>query len=371
MRIALVAPPFIPVPPKVYGGTELFISHLAEGLKRRGLDVVVYCNGESTVNVERRWLYKQAQWPITGEVYANLKDINHTAWAVRDAAENCDVIHLNNLPGLAHSRFVQTAFAYTIHHPTEPGLTAFYDHYPNVNYVTISDYQRFRERMPKIRTIHHGIDLSLYEPQSRKAQYLSFLGRIAPIKGTHIAVQVALKSGIPLKIAGEVQPSFRDYFDTQVKPYVDGKLIEYIGEADLSAKNELLGNSSAMLFPIQWDEPFGLVMIEAMACGTPVLALPGGSVHEVVRDGVSGWVCRSVDDLVEKAKRVDRDFNANKVRRYVAEHFSLDAMVSKYARFYQEIVSTTSATSIGNEVMKPRTADQQETAEPRLFSRAV
>ena len=109
----------------------------------------------------------------------------------------------------------------------------------------------------------------------------AFLGRIAPIKGTHIAIEVAKKSGIPLKIAGEVQPIFQDYFDTQIKPHIDGKFIEYVGEADLAAKNELLGNSLAMLFPIQWNEPFGLVMIEAMACGTPVLALPGGAVEEV------------------------------------------------------------------------------------------
>ena len=131
--------------------------------------------------------------------------------------------------------------------------------------------------------------------------YLSFLGRIAPIKGTHIAIEVAKKSGIPLKIAGEVQPIFQDYFDSQIKPHIDGKFIEYVGEVDLAAKNELLGNSLAMLFPIQWDEPFGLVMIEAMACGTPVLALPGGAVEEVVRDGVSGFVCQCVDEMAQRA----------------------------------------------------------------------
>ncbi len=129
--------------------------------------------------------------------------------------------------------------------------------------------------------------------KTTKQEYLSFLGRIAPIKGTHLAIEVAKKSGIPLKIAGEVQPIFQDYFDREVKPHIDGKFIEYVGEADLENKNELLGNSLAMLFPIQWNEPFGLVMIEAMACGTPVLALPGGAVEEVVCDGISGFVCQS------------------------------------------------------------------------------
>jgi glycosyltransferase involved in cell wall biosynthesis len=339
MRVALVAPPFIPVPPKVYGGTELFIAQLAEGLKRLGIDVVVYCNGESTIDVEKRWLYKQSQWPIKGEVFANLKDINHTAWAIRDAAETCDIVHLNNLPGLAHSRFVPTPFVYTIHHPHEPGLSAFYKYYPDVRYVTISDFQKVREKMPNLETIHHGIDLTLYKVQKGERQYLSFLGRIAPIKGTHLAIAIAKKAGIPLKIAGEVQPMFREYFEAKVKPHIDGKFIEYIGEADLAAKNELLGNSVAMLFPIQWDEPFGLVMVEAMACGTPVLAFPGGAVQEVVKDGISGWVGRSVDELADRARTTKEGFSPEAVRAYVGREFSLQTMVAKYAQLYAELAN--------------------------------
>jgi glycosyltransferase involved in cell wall biosynthesis len=136
-----------------------------------------------------------------------------------------------------------------------------------------------------MRTIHHGIDPSQYDFVERKQPYLSFIGRIAPIKGTHLAIEVAKRTGIPLKIAGDVQPLYREYFEKKIKPEVDGRLVEYVGLADLRAKNELLSNSLAMLFPIQWNEPFGLVMVEAMACGTPVLAMPGGSVPEVVRDG--------------------------------------------------------------------------------------
>jgi glycosyltransferase involved in cell wall biosynthesis len=338
MRVALIAPPFIPIPPKVYGGTELFIAHLTDGLQRLGIKVVVYCNGESTIKAEKRWLYKQSQWPIKGELYANLKDINHTAWAVADAVKDCDVIHLNNLPGLVHSRFSKIPFVYTVHHPHEPGLNAFYEHYPEINYVTISDFQRTRLKMPHVRTIHHGIDVSLYRPGTKRA-YLSFLGRIAPIKGTHLAIEVAKRSGIPLKIAGEVQPMFRDYFEREVKPHVDGKFIEYVGEVGLKAKNELLGNSIAMLFPIQWDEPFGLVMIEAMACGAPVLALPGGAVQEVVRDGVSGFVCRSVDEIVEHALNSQCEFSPEIVRSYVAENFSLERMVANYASCYKELLN--------------------------------
>ncbi len=349
MRIALVAPPFICVPPKVYGGTELFIAQLAAGLDKLGLEVVVYTNGESTIPVEQRWLYPKAQWPIQGQIFDNLKDINHTAWAIRDAADDCDVIHLNNAPGLVHSRFLQIPFVYTIHHPHEPGLSDFYAHYPQVNFITISDFQRLRETMPRIRTIHHGIDLSLYRFQDKKRDYLSFIGRIAPMKGTHLAIAAAKKAGIPLKIAGEVQPMFREYFDKEVKPHVDGRFIQYIGEADLDAKNELLGNSLAMLFPIQWDEPFGLVMIEAMACGTPVLALPGGSVPEIVKDGVSGHVCHSVEELAEHARYLVDHPCCAEVRRYVEERFSVERMVSDYADFYREIAGRKPVVSLGGE----------------------
>jgi glycosyltransferase involved in cell wall biosynthesis len=157
------------------------------------------------------------------------------------------------------------------------------------------------------------------------------------VKGTHTAIEVAKRTGIPLKIAGEVQPKFKDYFETRIKPHVDGKFIEYVGEADLTMKNELLGSSLGLLFPIEWDEPFGLVMVEAMACGAPVYALPGGSVAEVVRDGVSGWICHSMDEMVERAKGAP-EMNFLGVRQYVVEEFSLERMVQSYADLYSEII---------------------------------
>lgn len=335
MRIALVASPFISVPPAHYGGTELFVAQLALGLKARNLDVVVYCNGESTVEVERRWLYDRAQWPIQGEIYDNLKDFNHTSWAMADAAADADVIHLNNLPGLFQSRVLRQPVVYTVHHPHEEALTEIYRYLPDVHYVTISDFQRRQEPMSEMRTIHHGVDTSLYRLQEHKEDYLSFIGRIAPVKGTHLAIEAAKKAGIPLKIAGEVQPRFREYYETQIKPHIDGRFIEYVGEANLEEKNQLLGGARAMLFPIQWDEPFGLVMIEAMACGTPVLAMPRGSVPEVVKDGVSGWICQSVDELARRAKHLTME--PSTVRAYVEREFSIGVMVDRYIELYEEI----------------------------------
>ena len=337
MRIALVAPPFIPVPPKRYGGTELFIAHLACGLLRLGHEVIVYANGESSLECEVRALYPTSEWPLASDVNSNLKDFNHTAWACEDAAGSVDLIHLNNAPGLAFSRFLAEPIVYTLHHAHDAGLSDFYASYPNVTYVTISEFQRTKEKMPRMASIHHGLDLERYPLVERKQPYLCFLGRIAPAKGPHLAIEAAKKAGIPLKIAGEIQPVYRDYWERQVRPLVDDRFIEFVGEADHQAKVELLGNSLAMLFPIQWDEPFGLVMVEAMACGTPVLALPGGSVPEIVRDGVSGWMCEHVDEMAARARGLALSPVA--CRRYAAEHFSIDTMARRYERVYQDAIA--------------------------------
>lgn len=337
MKVALIAPPFISVPPADYGGTELFVAHLAESLYKKGLEVVVYANGESTTQATLRWLYPDSRWPIRQPEQASIRELNHTSWAIHDARRDCDLIHVQSAQALAFSRFVDRPFILTLHGPHERYLSDYYAQFPNVYYVCISDAQREQESMPRLRTIHHGIDLSLYRMIETKQQYLSFIGRISPIKGTHIAIDVARRTGIPLKIAGEVQPLFQGYFDKKIRPEIDGKLVEYIGPADLQAKNELLGNSLAMLFPIQWSEPFGLVMLEAMACGTPVLALPGGSVSEVIQDGVSGNICKNVRHMAQCAESLK--FRAQEVRAYVEENFSIEKMVLKYEALYQEALS--------------------------------
>jgi glycosyltransferase involved in cell wall biosynthesis len=338
MKIALVAPPFIAVPPKKYGGTELFIAELALGLQKKSVDVILYTNGQSTLRVQSKFLYANEEWPLSGDAEANLKGLNHAAWAVRDAINQVDVIHLNNAPGLTLQRFTDHPVVYTVHHGYEQPLSAFYTYFPEVSFVTISDFQRTKLKLPRIRTIHHGIDLSHYTLQKKKQPYLTFLGRVAPAKGTHLAIEIAKKAEIPLKIAGEIQPVYREYWEKVVRPQVDGKFIEYVGEIGLEGKNELLGNSLAMLFPIQWDEPFGLVMVESMACGTPVLALPGGSVAEVIEEGVSGHIGHSVDELVQHAKNLH--FQAESVRAYAQKYFSSERMANDYISLYSEILGS-------------------------------
>jgi glycosyltransferase involved in cell wall biosynthesis len=333
LKIALIAPPFIAVPPADYGGTELFVAHLAEALQMAGLHAVVYANGESTVATERRWLYERSEWPIRAAEHAWTKELNHTSWAILEASRDCDVIHTQSGQGLAFSRYIDRPMVLTLHGPRQEKLSEYYHQFPRVHYVCISEFQCRQESMPNLHTIHHGIDLNSYEFVPTKKKYLSFIGRIAPVKGTHLAIDVARRTGIPLKIAGDVQPTNRDYFEKMIRPQIDGKLVEYVGPADLQAKNELLGNSMAMLFPIQWQEPFGLVMVEAMACGTPVLAMPGGSVPEVVRDGVSGFVCRSVRDMAKRVQNLKID--PATVRRYVEENFSVEKMAREYAALYR------------------------------------
>ncbi|HEX2327782.1 MAG TPA: glycosyltransferase family 4 protein [Candidatus Angelobacter sp.] len=340
MRIALVAPPFISVPPKKYGGTELFVGELAMGLSKRGVELTLYTNGESTLPVPLKWFYEKEEWPLSGEAEANLKGLNHAAWAVKEAAE-ADLIHLNNAAGLPLSHLCNAPVIYTVHHAYEEALNKFYEGFPDVAFVTISDFQRSRLKVPNVRTIHHGIEMEKYLLQDKKQGYVSFLGRIAPSKGVHLAIEIAEKSGMPLKIAGEIQPLYRDYWERQIKPKVDGRFIEYVGQVGLEEKNAFLGGSTAMLFPIQWDEPFGLVMIESMACGTPVLALPGGSVAEVVKEGVSGHVRKSAGELVDCLR--DLHLCPKSVRAYVEENFSSDRMVEQYIELYSELLGLTEA----------------------------
>jgi glycosyltransferase involved in cell wall biosynthesis len=339
VRIALVAPPFIPVPPVQYGGTELFIADLANGLHALGVAVVVYTNGEATIGVEKRWLFNHSQWPIKGDDYAQLKDMEHTTWAIKDASTRCDIVHLNTALGLTCARLSPLPFVYTIHHPTDRRLSESYARLPQVHYVCISSDQCKRENLPHLETIHHGIDLSKYRLQLKKEPYLSFIGRIAPIKGTHLAIEIAKRAEIPLKIAGGVQPIFRDYFESMIKPQIDGKFIQYLGLADLAAKNELLRNSLALLFPITWDEPFGLVMIEAMACGTPVMALQAGSVPEIVKNGISGYTSHNIDDLVRHARRMELSPVA--IRSYVEDNFSKERMARDYNALYTKTLNAT------------------------------
>lgn len=314
----------------------MFVAALAEGLVAKHLEVVVYANGESAVNAELRWRYPRSEWPLEHESAGITKEMDQVSWAIEDAARDCDIIHVNSAMAVTYSRFCMAATVCTLHHSFDPAFAELYARYPDVSYVAISHNQASRYARLNIETIHHGIDLSQYRFQSRKEDYLCFLGRIAPLKGVHQAIQVAKRTGIPLKMAGEIQPIFRDYFETQIKPHIDGRFIEYVGEADLAIKNELFGRSMGFLFPIEWEEPFGLVMVEAMACGTPVFGFGRGAVPEVICEGISGSISDSVEQMA--AKVLNMRFNPKCVRKWVAEKFAAEVMASRYLDLYRRIL---------------------------------
>jgi glycosyltransferase involved in cell wall biosynthesis len=333
MRIGLIGPPFIEIPPRRYGGTELFIAHLARELHSRGHDVTVYGNGESRLPCRVKWRYEHAEWPLIDPVRPQLKNTDHTGWAIRDAASSVDVIHLNDIVGVPFTPFVDVPAVLTIHHPQEPALSEQYAKYPAIHYVTIAQWLARRESMPHVHVVHHGIPLTDYKFSDQKDDYVAFLGRMVPCKAPHLAIDAARLAGVRLKLAGEIQPVFREYWDEEVRPRIDGRQIEYIGEADRTIKNALLSRARALLFPIQWEEPFGLVMIEAMACGTPVLAFAGGAVEEVVRDGVNGWICADVAEMAERM--ASPGVAPISCRMSVDRQFSVAAMADRYLDVYQ------------------------------------
>jgi glycosyltransferase involved in cell wall biosynthesis len=333
MRIGLIAPPFIEVPPRRYGGTELFIANLARELHARGYDVTVYANGDSELPCRTKWRYPHAEWPLSDPVRSQLKNADHTAWAMRDAASSVDVVHLNDVVGCPFTMFVDVPTVLTVHHPHEPALSEQYLKYPNIDYIAIAGWLARREPMPGIHVVHHGIPVEDYRFSAAKDDYVAFLGRMAPCKGPHLAIEAARRAGIRLKLAGEVQPVYRDYWERDVLPLIDGRDIEYIGEADLAAKNELLSRARALLFPIQWEEPFGLVMVEAMACGTPVIALPGGSVEEIVYEGISGRICRDVAGIADCI--ASPGIEPALCRDFVRSRFSVATMADRYLDLYE------------------------------------
>jgi glycosyltransferase involved in cell wall biosynthesis len=351
MRIALIASPFISVPPMGYGGTELFIANLAEALVRLGVRVDVYANGQSRVKAKLHSRYPNQDWPLSSESSGLTKEIDHIAWAVDDADANCDIIHVSSALAVPFSRFASRPFVCTLHHPAEAGFTDLYERYRGVRYIAISRHQASLHPRLRPGVIHHGLDLEDYRFEEKKQPYVAFLGRICPIKGAHNAIAIAKRAGMPLKIAGEVQPIFRDYFEKEIRPHIDGRNIEFVGEANLAMKNELLGRATALLFPIEWEEPFGLAMIESMACGTPVIAFPGGAVEEVIDDGISGRLCR---DTNEAAAVLEREtFQPRAVRQCAETRFSADVMARQYYQLYCGLLRTT----------PPRvTVDSEETA---------
>ena len=339
MRVAVLSPVWFPVPPAGYGGIEWVVSLLADGLVDGGHDVTLFASGDSHTKARLEAVYETApsEW------------IGHTFWELRHAvsclsrAGDFDVIsdHTGML-GLALGSMGPTPLAHTVHGPLsgEPG--ALYEQIvsmlPHAALIAVSDEQRSpKPNLPWVATCANALDLSVYPFVHERGDYLLFLGRMTADKGAHRAVAVALECGLPLKLAGKCrEPLEQQYFDELVRPYLSDT-IEYVGEVTHGEKVALLQHARATLFPIEWDEPFGLVMIESMACGTPVIATRYGAVPEVIDDGVTGVVVdswREMGAALERADAIDPQVQ----RRAVEERFSPARMVADYVAAYEATI---------------------------------
>jgi len=341
LRIAQVAPLYERVPPLRYGGTERVVSYLTEGLVESGHDVTLFASGDSLTRAE---LIPGARRGL------RLEPLGYDAIAlhlgmllqVYDRAAEFDVIHCHtDYLGLPLARASRVPTLLTLHGRLDlPEVHPVYRAAPGVGFVSVSDAQR--APLTGVRwaaTVYHGLPPDLYRFHPTPGRYLVFLGRISPEKQPDAAIRVAVQAGIPLKIAAKVDPADVEYFATVVRPLLDHPLVEFLGEVDDRQKGELLGQALALLFPVDWPEPFGLALVEAFACGTPVIARPRGSVPEIVRDGRTGFLCETEKQMAAATIRV-ASLSRAACRREFEERFSVTSMVSAYERVYEAALVT-------------------------------
>lgn len=340
MRIAQIAPLFESVPPRTYGGTERVVAYLTDELVARGHDVTLFAAGDSTTRAKLVSVWKRAIRFDPDIVDPWVLHIAQLGVAY-DRADEFDVIHSHvDYFSFPTARFVRTPTLTTLHGRLDmPELKVIYELYPHAPLVSISDSQR--APLPGVNwiaTVHNGIPVEEFTVRERPGDYLAFLGRISPEKRTDLCIEVARRAGVKLKIAAKVDKVDQEYFYQVIKPMLNDPLIEYVGEIDQKQKDEFLGSACALLFPIDWPEPFGLAMIEAMATGTPVIASRRGSVPEVVKDGVTGFICDSVDQMVEACDKIP-EIRRVECRRHVETHFSVQTMTSGYESAYRKVLS--------------------------------
>jgi glycosyltransferase involved in cell wall biosynthesis len=340
MRIAQIAPLHEAVPPKFYGGTERVVSYLTEALVEMGHDVTLFASGDSQTSAKL-----EAVWPQALRLDPSVRDTMAPHMLlleeVRRRADEFDVLHfhIDYYPFSLFSR-QQVPFLTTLHGRLDlPELQPIFNIFNEAPVVSISDNQR--KPLPQanwLSTVYHGLPENLLTPvKDSKHEYLAFLGRISPEKRVDRAIRIAEQVGMPIKIAAKLDRADRAYYEEKIKPLFALPHVEYIGEINESQKSEFLGNAAALLFPIDWPEPFGLVMIEAMACGTPVIAFKRGSVPEVIENGVSGFVVEDELSAVAACKRL-HTLPRERVRQAFEERFSSHVMAANYVKNYEELL---------------------------------
>jgi glycosyltransferase involved in cell wall biosynthesis len=340
MRIGLLSPVWFPVPPHGYGGIEWVVAVLADGLADAGHDVTLVASGDSRTRARLVSVFEVAPSERIG---ASLPELHH-ALACYERAGEFDVINDHSgPPAAALGGAVATPVVHTVHGPLDGQARIVYEQIarvsPGVGLISISlNQRRPAPDLPWVSNCPNAIDLDAYPLHTGRGDYLVFLGRMSEDKGCHRAIEVARRAELPLKIAGKMrEPREKEYFESMVRPAL-GWGTEYLGEVSHEEKVSLLQNARATLFPIAWEEPFGLVMIESMACGTPVIATRFGAVPEVIEHGRSGLVVDDYLDMVEAIEAADR-LDPGELRRYVEEHFSPKRMVQDYVAAYEAILA--------------------------------
>jgi glycosyltransferase involved in cell wall biosynthesis len=341
MRIAQVAPLWERVPPPAYGGIELVVSLLTDELVRRGHEVTLFASGDSISLAKLESVHPRALRLDPTVKECNIYDMLLMS-KVYEQAHEFDIIHSHmGCAALPYTKLVKTPTVHTLHGIFTPDNEKMYSHARNQPYVSISNAQREpRLGLNCVATVYNGINPDIYDfyPQPDEPPYLAFLGRISPEKGTHLAIEIAKRSGWHLKIAGKVDRVDVDYYEQEIKPLIDGEQIVYLGEANHVQKNALMGKAVATLFPITWREPFGLVMIESMVSGTPVVAINLGSAQEVIAHEKTGFLCNNVEECVAAIDRV-REIDRRTCRDHVLSNFTVKQMADGYEAVYQQILA--------------------------------
>lgn len=341
MRIAQVAPLWERVPPPAYGGIELVVSLLTDELVRRGHEVTLFASGDSLSLAKLESVHPQALRLDPSVKECNIYEMLQLS-RVYEQAQEFDIIHSHmGCAALPYTRLVKTPTVHTLHGIFTSDNEKMFSHAKGQPYVSISNAQReSRLGLNCVATVYNGINIDSYSfyPKPDEPPYLAFLGRISPEKGTHHAIDIAKRSGWHLKIAGKVDRVDVEYYEKEIKPHIDGKQIEYLGEANHVQKNVLMGRAFATLFPITWREPFGLVMVESMAAGTPVIAINLGSAPEVIVHGKTGFLCDTVEECVAAIDKV-RTIDRRNCRDHVLNNFTVKQMADGYEAVYQQILA--------------------------------
>jgi len=339
MRIAQVAPLYESVPPRHYGGTERVVSYLTDALVDLGHDVTLFASGDSITRARLEAVVPRRLWGASGCVDTMAHHVLLLE-RVMAAARRFDVIHFHiDYLHFPLSRRMSTPHLTTLHGRLDlPDLGPLFREFAEMPLASISDAQR-RPLVSAnwLGTVHHGLPPRLYSVSPGGGDFLAFVGRISPEKRADRAIAIARRAGVPLKIAAKVDPTDRLYFEREIEPLLDDPLVEYLGEVDDRGKQEILCGARALLFPIDWPEPFGLVVIEAMACGTPVIAWPCGSVPELIDHGITGYLVDDVDDAA-RAVRAAAGLDRARCRQVFEARFTAVRMASDYLRLYERVM---------------------------------